>query len=89
MRKAKISENHPRAFLNKTHSAETLTKMSATKGTAIYVYDVQDLLINTFNSARKAGIYFECFKNTILKYVRNGQIFKEQWKLSLSVLKKS
>jgi group I intron endonuclease len=78
MKEVKTGENAPRAFLGKTHSAETLAKMSTTKGTAIYVYDTQDLLVNTFSSARKAGIFFEYSQNTILKYVRNDKIFKEQ-----------
>jgi group I intron endonuclease len=77
----KIGKSHP--MFGKSHSAETLAKMSATKGTAIYVYDTEGTLVNTFSSARKAALHFDVSKTTIFKYVRNEEIFKEQWLLSM------
>lgn len=91
---AKISEslkgdNHPRGFLGKSHSAETLTRMSIAKGAGtIYVYDSQGSLVNTFSSAREAGKEFDTHHQTILKYARNGNIFKDKWKLSTSLITK-
>ena len=46
---SKISEKNPN--FNKACSAETKAKMSATRGTAIFVYSEDDLLINNFPSA--------------------------------------
>jgi len=48
---AKVGKNNP--MYNKSHTAETKAKISATKGTAIYVYDTQGTLVNTFSSAKK------------------------------------
>jgi len=81
MSKALSGENH--GFLGKTHSPETVAKISISKGGgSIYVYDTQGILINSFTSARKAALHFECSQNTILKYAKDGNIFKDKWKLS-------
>jgi len=70
----------------KKHSSETKAKMSIAKGTAIYVYDSQGTLVNSFSSARKAAEALESNYYTILKYAKNGNIFKDKWKLSTSEL---
>ena len=77
---AKMSEAHK----GKTISAETRALISAVKGTAIYVYDLEDRLVNSFPSARKTALHFGVSSDTILKYVRNSTIFQERWKLSTS-----
>jgi group I intron endonuclease len=88
---AKISEtlkdeNNP--MFGKTHSAEAKAKISATKGTAIYVYSSDGTLVYNFSSANKAAEYFNCYHKTIIRYVRNQKIFKEQWILSTSLITK-
>jgi hypothetical protein len=61
--------------------------ISNANGTAIYVYSSDGkTLINSFPSARKAGEYFNVSYHTILKYMRNGLIFKEQWFFSSSLI---
>ena len=60
--------------------------MSIVKGTAIYVYDTQGTLVNTFSSARKAAEVLGTNNHTIMKYARNGNIFKNKWKLFTSEL---
>lgn len=86
MKEVKSGENRPRGMSGKTHSVDTKSKISETKGTNIYVYDTQGSLVNTFNSARKAGEYFDSNFNTILKYARNGKLFKSNWILSTSLI---
>jgi group I intron endonuclease len=70
------------SMFGKTHSIETLDKMSIAKGTAIYVYDTQGSLVYTFSSARKAAEFFDCSYPTILKFAKNGLFFKKEWILS-------
>lgn len=82
--KAKISESRK----GKTRSAETIAKISATQGTAIFVYDSVGTLVNSYTSARKAAIHFECSQSTILKYAQNGQKFQGNWILSTSLVTK-
>lgn len=53
MRAALSGENNPRGALDKIHSVETLAKIRTAKGAAIFVYDTNGLLVNTFSSARK------------------------------------
>jgi len=77
----RTGENNP--FYGKSHSTETKTKISATKGTAIYVYNFQGSQVYSFSSARKAAEFFDCSFPTILKYAQNGKIFQEKWFLSL------
>ena len=60
--------NHPSC--DKRHSSETLAKMSIAKGTAIFIYDTQETLVNSLSSARKAGLHFDVSKNTIMKYAK-------------------
>lgn len=85
---ARMLLNH-KGMLGKTHSAETLVRMSEAKGTTIYVYSSdKSSLIHTFISSRKAGEYFNVSFNTILKYSRNGEIFKDQWILSTTLQEK-
>lgn len=40
--------------------------MSASKGTAIYVYGIEGTLVNSFSSANKAAICFDCSPHTII-----------------------
>lgn len=58
------------AKLGQTHSAETIVKISATQGTAIFVYDSQGSLINSFCSTRNAAEFFNCNHKTIMRYVK-------------------
>jgi glutamate synthase domain-containing protein 3 len=59
--------------------------MSIAKGGGtIYVYDTQGSLVNTFSSAREAGKEFDTSHQTIMKYVRNGKKFRNEWILSTS-----
>jgi group I intron endonuclease len=85
MSEAKTGDNHP--MFGNTHSEVTKGIMSKAKGGGtIYVYDTQDTLVNTFISARKAAEHFDCNHKTIIRYVKNGKIFKEKWFLSMSLI---
>ena len=44
---------------------------------------LHDLCLETFSSATQAAKYFGSKKETILKYVRSGDIFRDQYILSL------
>jgi len=79
--KAKLSKAHK----GKVHSSDTLAKISAARGTAIYIYDSNSFLVNTFTSATLAGKFFKCSKTTILRYANNDKLFKGQWILSFTV----
>jgi group I intron endonuclease len=78
---AKISDS----LTGKTHSVETLSKMSITKGgSTIYVYSSDgSTLINTFPSARNAAKHFNVGKDTILRYIKSGKLFKGKNILSI------
>jgi group I intron endonuclease len=67
----------------KTLSAGTKAKMSAAKGTTVYIYSSNDsTLIYTFPSSYKAAEHFNCGKDTILRYIKNGKLFKGEYILS-------
>lgn len=85
-RKGKLHSAKTKALMSIPKSEAHKRKISASQGTAIYVYDTQGSLVNTFNSAREAGKHFDCTSNTILKYAKNGNIFKDEWKLSTSLI---
>jgi len=80
-------ENHP--LFGKNHSDEAKIRMSIAKGTPIYVYDIADktLLVNEFTSAKKAGEFFNVGKDTILRYTKNGKLFKGKWILLTEINK--
>jgi len=89
--KAKMSEankGEKNPMFGKTHTAETIAKMSKDKGITIYVYDNQGSLIYTFSSARKAAKFFNSYSTTILKFARNGGLFLDLWILSTSLINK-
>src|SRR5574338_36657 len=69
-------EYHPRGFLGKTHTPDTIAKIGASLGTTIYVYNSQGSLVNSFSSSRKAAKFFNCTDPTIMKYARNGELFR-------------
>src|SRR5690606_21349539 len=72
--KAKMSE----AKKGKILSAETRAKSSATKGTAVLVYSEDNILINTFFSAREAGKYYNCSHSTITAYLKSKKLFLDK-----------
>jgi group I intron endonuclease len=100
MSAAKSGVNYP--LFGKTHSPETRykmmeakqnmsketrQKMSEAQGTTIYLYNRYLVLMETFSSARLAAKYLSCSNTTIMKYARNGEIFKKEYRLSLEVIK--
>jgi len=83
----RTGQKNPRGMLGRIHTSDTLAKMSIAKGVGtIFVYDTQGSLVNTFISARKAAVFFNTNHQIIMRYVRNGGIFKEQWILSRSLI---
>lgn len=73
--------------MGKSVLPETKKKLSEIHGTTIYVYSPDKMtLINSFSSARKAAEEFNVSKDTILKYTKDGKLFKEQWILSTSLI---
>lgn len=87
--KAKLSEINK----GKTLSVETKAKLSEIRGTTIYIYSPSSeenkiTLVNSLPSARKAAEEFNVSKDTILKYAKNGKLFKDKWILSLICLPK-
>lgn len=78
--KAALKDARKDITLSDTHK----NNISITKGCKINVYSSdQNTLINSFSSARKAAKYFNVTKETILKYARDGKLFKDQWILSI------
>jgi len=75
-------ELHP--MYGKSPSIETRTKSRITQGTAIFVFTLDGTLINTFSSAREAGEFLNCSHTTVVRYVRNKNLFKGKWILSSS-----
>jgi group I intron endonuclease len=80
----KSGENNPMFGKIRIHSTETKVKISVIQGTSIFVYDSNGLLVNTFNSARKAAEYFGSNHQIILRYARNNKLFQDKWYLSFS-----
>lgn len=77
--------NNP--MYGKHHCSGTIAKMSIVKGRGtIYIYDIHGSLIDSFSSARKAAEFFNTNHQAIMRYIRNGEIFKEQWFLSSSLI---
>jgi hypothetical protein len=69
------------ANLAKTIPRETRDKISATMGTAVFVY-MGDALAYTLTSTRQAASHFNCDHKTIARYVRSGKLFRNQWFLT-------
>jgi len=57
--------------------------MSIAQGYTIYVYTAdKSRLLYTFSFVRKAALHFDVFKDSILKYARNGELYKNEWIIS-------
>lgn len=83
--KAMSGKQNP--MFDTTRSEEMKAKLSEIHGTTIYIYSPDKItLINSLSSARKAAEEFNVSKDTILRYVRNGKLFKKQWILSISII---
>lgn len=79
-------ENNP--FFGKNHSQSSKDQISQTLGTIIYQYSLSsdnrpDQLLDTFPSSKFASKKFNTNTNTIMKYARSNNIFKDQYILSL------
>jgi group I intron endonuclease len=74
-----------KAKMSKPKSEETKAKMSISKGGGtIYVYNLdKSSLVNTFPSARNAAKYFNVGKDTILRNIKSGKLFKGEYLLSI------
>lgn len=70
-------ELHPN--FGKSPSAETRAKSRVTQGTAIFVYSEDGVLVNSFDSAREAGEFYNCSHTTIVRYLKNGKLFQGKW----------
>ena len=79
----KSGKNNPMYGKLRIHSTETKAKISVTQGTATFVYDPNGLLVNTFNSARKAAKHFGSNHQIILRLVKNNKLFQDKCKLSI------
>ena len=79
-------KNHPMS--GKTHTTEAKEKISATQGTAIFVYDSLGSLVNSFSSARKAAEHFDVSHITIMRYTKNGRQFKKNSTFSTFLISK-
>jgi len=74
------------ANLGKVKSKETKEKMSEAKGSIIYVYDTQGILIYTFSSARNAAENLNSHHQTIIRYTKSKKVFRNKWILSTSLI---
>jgi group I intron endonuclease len=70
-------ELHP--MYGKPPSAETRAKSRVTQGTAIFVYSLDDTLINSFNSVNEAKKFLNCCHRTIKRYIDTGELFRNRW----------
>jgi hypothetical protein len=82
-------ENHP--FFGKSHFQNSKDKISQTMGTIIYLYSLgpnnkPNQLLETFPSSKSASKNFNTNTNTIMKYARSNNIFRDQYILSLEPL---
>lgn len=78
--KTKISIANKGKLLNIPRTEETKAKSSATQGTAIYIYlEDRVILINKLPLAVKAAEFLKSSHHTVLKYAKNGKLFKKQW----------
>jgi len=76
MNEAFLEKNNP--IFDRIHSAETKAKISAIQEIFIYVYfSDKSTLFYIFYSANKAREFFNCHYQTILKYAKNGKLFKK------------
>lgn len=74
--------------LDRKHSEDTKLKMSMSspRGNPVNVYEKCDSsefkLIGSFVSARRAGIFLDLSKSTVIKYMNSGAIYKNRYKFS-------
>lgn len=84
--RAKISEANKDKLLDIPKSEAHKGEISEVLGTSIYVYSSDRIsLLYIFTSARKAELFLESSRPTILTYARNGKLFKDKWILSTTL----
>ena len=85
MSEAKLGQNNH--FFGKTHSPETLIKMSGAynpKSKKVFVYSKDDLtiLLFEFSTYIEASKHFNCTSKTISKYIDSEKLYLDKWNLS-------
>jgi hypothetical protein len=73
-------------LFGKTRSKEIKEKISKTKGTTIYLFSLDQELIQSFPSARATAKFFNCDDLQIMRYAKSRYIFREKYVLSLALL---
>lgn len=74
--------------LGRKHSEDTKLKMSMSspRGNPLNVYEKCDSsgfkLIGSFVSARRAAVFLDLSKSTVIKYMNSGTIYKDRYKFS-------
>jgi len=81
----KKGDLHP--MYGKSLSAETRVLIKKVQGTDIFIFSLDDSLMNSFCSAKEAGLFFNCFHTTNLRYVKNVKLFEGIWILSISPIR--
>jgi len=92
IKKVRRDASH-RDALDRKHSEDTKLKMSMSslyprgvRGNPVNVYEKCDSsefkLIGSFVSARRAGIFLDLSKSTVIKYMNSGAIYKNRYKFS-------
>lgn len=73
-----------KALIGIPRTSETKVKISASRGGGtIYQYDLDGSLVNTFCSTRKAAEHIGCSHTIISRHIKNGKLFRRQWKFTL------
>ena len=72
--------------LGRKYSEETKLLMSSKRGNPVNIYEKCSSegyeLIGSFVSARRAGIFLDLSKSTVIKYMNSGAIYKNRYKFS-------
>lgn len=80
--KTALSKARENIIFSNTHKIN----MSIANGFQINVYSSDGItLIESFSSVRNATKHFDISKESILKYARNGKLFKNEWILSIQL----
>jgi len=69
--------------VGKTHSEETLKKMSAALGTAVEVIDTETSVTTTYSSKCQAAKALNCGESTVRRYVNSQKLYEGRYQIKI------
>jgi group I intron endonuclease len=76
---ARLRVGNKTSFFGKTHSIETITKISMTKFSLVKVIDINTNTTKVFKGNLEAAKFLDMGESTLRRYKKRGKLYKNKY----------